>query len=147
MRHVDTAADVPGPAIPMLDDGPGSSRDGLVATHRPHVGTGNTSNTGYVTIQVTIPGGERWLWDHAPAPPVPMLDQGLPQPTGVSIERLANGPRIVHRDGNNAEQTVVKSRRIGTRHDPPADPVPICRQRPLAPLGSGGANSPDVGAR
>src|SRR5438046_119601 len=150
MRHVDTAAGVPGPAIPVLDDGPGFSRDSLVAAHRPHVGTGDTGNTRYATVTVAIFGRERQLWDYAPAPPLPVLDQGLHQPAVTPIIHRANGPRIVGRDSDKAEQTVAntqqtvaKTQWIGTWHDPPANPVPMCRQGPRAPLGSGGAYGPD----
>src|SRR5918912_3315498 len=49
--------------------------------------------------------------------------------------------------GSPGGLTVVESRRTGTRHDLPADPVPMCCERPLARLGASGPYIPDVGAR
>jgi hypothetical protein len=61
-----------------------------------------------IQVVVAVSGRDRTGRD-APAPPVPVLDQGLLQPTGDPIEHRANGPRIVRRDGNNAEQTVANT--------------------------------------
>ena len=70
----------------------------------------------------------------APAPPVPMQDEGLPG-GGAIVDRITNRPDIVLAHARDADKMVVMVSQARTSHRSPSPPIPMLGQGQLVSLG------------
>src|SRR6266851_686893 len=135
--------DGPGAPVPMLEIRLAGVRRKVrwLSAHRPDVATRDRRHS----VEGGAYGwaGRGWRGDDAPGAAVPVLGQRGVTGRGVPVRANAHRPDIIARHGGHSQKRALGpgTRCVRRRHDAPAAPVPVLRQRARTRL----TNGPDVG--